>query len=147
MTPDEVAAFERVDWIFLEPSAQARQLIVRGEKPEGTIDVGSVVRDEDGRLAIVNEELVVKLAPQLTDAETHAFLTAHHIEVIRQLRFAPNLFEVRAVDGKDGIDKSVELHGDPNVVSAEPNLIDYRMGYRVTMRCSASVTQDQKERG
>ncbi|MBR1147527.1 S8 family serine peptidase [Bradyrhizobium sp. AUGA SZCCT0431] len=128
MNPEEAAAFERADWIFVEPSAATRGVIARRQTPGGAYAVGSVVRDEDGRLAIVNDELVVKLVPTLTEAQASDFLTVNGLKIIRQLSFAPNLFEVRAIDGKDGIDKSAELHGQDSVLSAEPNLIQHLPG-------------------
>jgi subtilisin family serine protease len=128
MTPEEAAAFERADWVFVEPAPAVRTATARGAVPDGVQAVGSVVRDTDGRLSVVSNDLVVKLDPNLSEEQSRKLLSEHNVDIVRKLRFAPNLFEARSTDNMDGIDKSVELHGVEHVISAEPNLIQHIPG-------------------
>jgi subtilisin family serine protease len=118
--PAQVSTFGRANWFFVEDTPQVRERFAARTTQEVP---HYVVRDEDGRISVVGDRLIVKLSPNLSDSQVRKFFRESGTEIVRKLPFSSNLYEVRAIDGGDAIDKSMQLHGKQDVVYAEPDLI------------------------
>lgn len=123
VAPEAMSAFERANWVFVQPAAGARAAIERGELPEGADEVGKVVARQDGSVAILTRLLNVQLDRGIDDPE--AVLAERGLAIVRRLRFAQNLFETRAEGWEDAIAASIGLHDDPRFLFAEPSLIEH----------------------
>lgn len=87
-------------------------------------EVGSVVINEDGRAVIATDVLTVQVVGSMDRDDALAALADADLQVLTELRFAPNLFEVRTATG-DSLDTSVKLHDDERFVFAEPTFIEH----------------------
>lgn len=118
------AAFASAGWHMVAPDDATRATLQRGAMPGGAEDVGNVVINEDGRAVIATDVLSVQVVPSLGHDEALAALAEVGLTVLLELRFAPNLFEVRTTSG-DSLDASVRLHEDDRFVFAEPTFVEH----------------------
>ncbi|MGD1225669.1 S8 family serine peptidase [Streptomyces krungchingensis] len=126
---DETAdAFARASWIFVRPNQQTRDALTTGEEIPGAEATGTVIRRPNGRIGIATDALTVQLQPALSKYEAELELEAAGLTVVNQLRFADNLYEVRAAAWQDALAASVELQGNDRFVFAEPSLIEHVPG-------------------
>ncbi len=121
---DILKAFERSCW-FLIAADEGQQASARhGEVPADAEGVGTLIVNADGRAVIATDVLTVQLVDTLDHDQALTALDAAGLTVLTELRFAPNLFEVRTRDG-DSLDASVSLHDDPQFVFAEPAFVEH----------------------
>jgi subtilisin family serine protease len=126
---EEARGFERAGWSFVQPTAETRSAMQAADAREMAGSVASVFRRTDGQLVIGTNLLTVKLAPKFSEAEARAKIAQEGLEIVRQLKFAPNLFEVRVGPGKDPIEMANALQEHEDTVYSEPVLLE-----RVTER-------------
>jgi hypothetical protein len=72
--------------------------------------------------------MTVRLDPDLSDEEVAAALSDAGVEVVRELAFAPHLYQVRVLAGGDPMDVSVDCHDDSRFVYAEPSFVEHIPG-------------------
>ncbi len=127
LTPGEeaLAAFERASWLFVEPGDELRRAAATRSLPGGADSAGGVFRKGGGELMLGTNLLTVKLRPELSPAEAEDKLRRAGLEIVRQLRFAANLYEVSVAEGGDALDAANQLHEDEEVVYAEPVMIEH----------------------
>lgn len=120
-----LAAFRDANWLFVTPSPDVSRSVEEGAAVHDTDQVGRVVRQPDGTVAVATQRLNVQLSEDLSAAEAQRALADAGLTVRNELRFAPNLFEVDAQAGEDSLAASVRLHDDPRFVFAEPAFIEH----------------------
>jgi thermitase len=123
---EALAAFAAAGWQFVEPNDSTRAALERAELPTGATSAGSLVARGD-QLSIVTDLLNVQVVPSKSGAEAEAVLGAAGLTVVNRLNFAPNLYETRTTSG-DAIDAAAALQSNPDVVFAEPALIEHIPG-------------------
>ena len=117
----DAAAFASAGWVFVRvPEDRWEKLCL-----EPGVTAARVYVDEGGRLMIGAGRVTVKLRPELSHDEALAALKDARLEVIRQLRFAPNLFEVRVPADADELDTASALEADASVEFAEPQMLEH----------------------
>ncbi len=128
---EEADAFAAAGWKFVRHSDRVDSLLsTRSATRQGDADTGEVYRREDGGVLIATRELVVQFAPELTEDEVRNTLSDRGLEIVRQLRFAANQFEVRVPAGIDPLDAANELQESGITINAEPEFIEH-IGQRV----------------
>jgi thermitase len=95
------------------------------ESPEVRDNVGKVFRRQDGQLVVGSNRLTVKLVPDMSADEARAQLEKAGLEIVRQLKFAPNLFETRVVSGEDPIELANALQESAVTVYSEPVMVEH----------------------
>ncbi|GGC08879.1 S8 family serine peptidase [Cellulomonas carbonis] len=115
---DTLDAFARAGWQLLT-DAERDERGARAATP-----AASVVINEDGRPVIATDVLAVQLDASLSADDARRVLDEAGLSVLTELRFAPNLFEVRTSTG-DALDASVRLHDDARFVFAEPSFVEH----------------------
>jgi hypothetical protein len=87
--------FERAGWLFVEPQAAvARAASERASIPDAEV-VRQVLINRAGELLITTNLVTVQLPEELTQEQALGRLKADQLRIVRQLGFAPNLFEAR----------------------------------------------------
>ena len=125
LSEDDRSAFEEAGWAFVLAEPGLALAADRGERVERAADVQHVYRAEGDRTLIGTDRMTVRLAEGLDEAGVEQALAARGLEVLRELRFAPNLFEVRVTPGTDPLELSVELQDDEAFAYAEPEFIEH----------------------
>lgn len=125
---EELDAFTHAGWIFVHPSEEVALAASTRTAPAGATYVGRVFRESNGRVLIGTDRLTVRLKPEISEKEAKSRLENEGLEILRQLKFAPNLFEVRVVSDKDPLDVAVKLHENPDFLYAEPQMIEHIPG-------------------
>lgn len=125
ISDEELNGFNKADWLFVHPSSELSQAVERKEIPSGTTFVGRIFRNPRGRIMIGTDRLIVKLKKDIPDNEVQSILKENNFQVIRQLKFAINLFEVKVDINQDPLDISVKLHEDSSFIIAEPQMIEH----------------------
>jgi len=112
----QVNAFQDAGWEFKEASSDV---------PEGEVKAKVFVKS-DGRLALGTDRLTVQLRGVDSVEEANNVLAPFGCQVIRQLTFAPGLFEVALTDESNGdaIDVANRLVESGLVEFADPNLME-----------------------
>lgn len=121
---DTVKAFERDGWRLMAADPGQRDAVRLGVAPVQADKVGTMVVNADGRAVIATDVLTVQLVDSLNHDQALAALDAASLTPLTELRFAPNLFEVRTREG-DSLDASVALHDNPQFVFAEPAFVEH----------------------
>jgi thermitase len=129
----EMEAFTRAGWIFVHPPKVVTNMgwsdvANTHETSPGATYVGRVFRHSNGNIMIGTDRLTVRLKPEISEKEIESKLKNAGLEILRQLKFAPNLFEVRVSSDKDPLDMAVELHENPDFLYAEPQMIKHIPG-------------------
>jgi subtilisin family serine protease len=125
---EQLGAFTTAGWVFVRPTEETDRAVDRGETPAGAQSAGRVYRTDEGRLYVLTDRLTVRLAEDLSGEKVTATLDDAGLEVIQELTFAPNLYEVRVTGDADPLDVSVELHDDQRFVYADPNFVEHIPG-------------------
>jgi hypothetical protein len=115
-------AFQKSGWQFLEADDELHAYM-QAKHLAAAVRTAKAYRNSDGHLFVGTDHLVVKLSPELTEAQVQEKLAANGLAIIEKLRFAPNLYEVAVESGVDIMDKSVQLHSQPDFLYAEPQLL------------------------
>jgi hypothetical protein len=122
---ETMAAFARANWLFVRPGSSEWSAAASTRGAPGTQAVGSVVRRENGSVAVVTDVVNAQVDPGLAGDDAERVLADAGLDVINRLNFAPNLYEARAVGWRDAIDASAGLHDDPRFVFVEPALVEH----------------------
>lgn len=118
-------AFRNANWVFVTPTPEVSRSVNEGLSVRDTEQVGQVVRRGDGTVGVATQRLNVQLSDTISPEQAPQVLADAGLTVGRQLRFAPNLFEVDAPAGEDSLAASVRLHDDPRFTFAEPAFIEH----------------------
>ncbi len=122
-------AFARAGWAFVRPGPTALQALATGTMPAGAQSVQRVYLDANGRLCLALDRLTVRLEESITDQEALAILDTSSLQIVRRLRFARNVFQVRVRPGtRHFLDAAAALSGDSRFQYAEPEFIEYMPG-------------------
>lgn len=125
---DELQAFERAHWFFVQPAAELANGVQSRTRVANLDNQGQLVKRENGRAAIVTQRLNVQLKPEIEADEAERILSQHGLQLLTRLRFAPNLFEVDATAHDDSLAASVDLQNDARFILAEPSFIEHIPG-------------------
>ena len=110
-------AFRRAGWLITEaPFA---------DDAGGASDAEPVFYDAtQNRLLIGTRRIAVRFRPEAGD-QAAAKLAAAGVTVLRQLGFSSDLYQVEVPPGKDPLAIATQLHEDPAVEYAEPELLEH----------------------
>lgn len=122
-TKDQLRAFANAGWVFVQPPpGVVRSLDDKRFEFVGVEQSNKVYRDESDVIMIGTSNINLKLKPALSLKEVQDFIEQHQLIILRQLKFAPNLFEVQTAQ-PDTIDVVNKLELSEYVVYAEPAMI------------------------
>lgn len=133
VVPDEEAeALARAGWVFVRPSEKI-DAAARSDAPlpEAVTEVSPVYQQDDGHVLIATQHLTVQFSPDISDEEARARLDEEGLQVVRELRFAPNQFEVAIPPGADLLEIANNLQESEATVYAEPTFVEF-IGQRLT---------------
>lgn len=122
---ENVQAFLDGGWVFVDPSERVEKAERARSAPEGTSHVGRVFRDDSDRVLVETGRLTVEFDPALSEDEAERRLADADLDVVRQLTFGTNLYQVRVAPGEDPLEVTRELVDDPDVVFAEPEFVEH----------------------
>ena len=122
---EEAKALADSGWIFVRPRRAIETAMATREMPAEVTDINPVYQLPDGHVLIGTDTLTVQLAPTLSDEEARAKLEAAGLMVVRELRFAPNQFEVAIPAGEDLLDVANSLQETKDAIYAEPTFIEH----------------------
>src|SRR5262245_12486044 len=110
----QVRAFEDAGWEFVsrEKSAEGARVYLK----------------QSGRVVLGTDRLTVRINANRNADEAEEFLVRNGFQVVDRLKLAPNLFVVQIPDGDDPIEAAKRLSAAPEVVFAEPELIEAMSG-------------------
>lgn len=121
----EIRAFEEGGWVFVRPTEETRSAVERRKTPSGAASVAKAYRTEEGRLFLLGDRLTVRLDEDLSENQVERTLADAGLEIVQELTFASNLYEVRVTSEDDPLDLAAELEGHSDVIYAEPNFIEH----------------------
>ncbi|HEY0172430.1 MAG TPA: S8 family serine peptidase [Pyrinomonadaceae bacterium] len=91
--------FERAGWLFVEPTREVGHAAAMTRTSVADAEaVQQVFVDRSGNVQITTDLLTVKLDPEVPESEVKQRLKDDGLRLVRQLRFAPNTYEVRAAN-------------------------------------------------
>lgn len=122
---EERLAFEKGGWTFVRASAELTRAVESRSAVQGAEAIQRVFLHPSGRLLLGTDRLSVRLRADMTEQQARAALEAIGLDVIGRLKFAPNLYEVRTRSGRDFLQISLDLSGNPDFVYAEPQFIEH----------------------
>jgi hypothetical protein len=122
---ETIAAFEKANWVFTQPSASMMAAMDADESVDSAVETGKVMRRPDGSIVVATTRLSVQLKPDFSEEACEKILEEKGLEILIKLRFAPNLYEVRALGRADALEVSVELHDDERFTLAEPAFVEH----------------------
>ncbi|MGH7517282.1 MAG: S8 family serine peptidase [Gemmatimonadales bacterium] len=115
-------AFHRGGWVFVREPPGGVDAMPGGVR---AVHTGPVFRDANGRTLVGSGRLAVKLDPDLDSNQAQALLNQQGLEVVRELRFAPNAYQIRVPAGTDFLAVAADLHGRDEFMYAEPEMIQH----------------------
>ena len=123
---EELAALAAAGWVFVQPSpAFAATAQSTEDRPAAVQAVGQVYQQPDGHVLISSRNLIVQLAPTLSDKAARRELKKRKLTIVRQLAFAPNQFQVEVAPGDDPLTVANALQESEIAVAAEPEFIEF----------------------
>ncbi|HEY9286126.1 MAG TPA: S8 family serine peptidase [Pyrinomonadaceae bacterium] len=116
--------FERAGWLFVEPKPEVEgaAAITRATVADAAA-VQQVFVDGSGNVQITTDLLTVKLDPEMPESEVKQRLKGDGLSVVRQLRFTPNTYEVRALNRRPLPELLQAVQDKPHYLFAEPMLL------------------------
>lgn len=121
------APLEAAGWVLLSPTGRAAA--AKSPSLPEPLAMGRLYRDsESGELMINAGRLTVRLDEGLDAEAARKALDRYGLVVKRELRFAPNLFEVEA-QGRPALEAANDAVGDKDYRYAEPQMIK-KLGHR-----------------
>ena len=127
----EAQALEADGWLFVRPASPIAAARVSRDLPDQLDGISAVYQQADGHVLLGTPTLTVQFEPGLTEGDARARLDRLGLTVVRELRFAPNQFEVRIPAGADQLDVANTLQEQEGTVHAEPTFVEY-IGQRLT---------------
>lgn len=118
-------AFENAGWIFVRPNDAVQRAFDTHNRVDNAESVRQVFRHFSGRTFLGSDQLSVKLRAEMSEDEVRSALNAENLEIVNQLKFAPNLYEVRVKGDRDFLQTSLELAGNSDFLYAEPQFIEH----------------------
>jgi subtilisin family serine protease len=122
---EERAALREAGWRFVRPTRSRAALEGAQALPDQIAQVSPVYQQPDGHLLLGTGQLTVQFEPGLPDDAVRDRLAEHGLEVVRELRFAPNQFQVQAPAGADVLAIANALQEDDTTVYAEPTFEEF----------------------
>ncbi|NMH88235.1 S8 family serine peptidase [Flavivirga algicola] len=124
---DNLEAFANAGWVFVAPKAGVLSSSRQFDKlrDDSLESIHNVYTNETGGIFIDTNSLIIKFRPEVGKKGLKKILSDHALGIIRELKFAPNLFEVELFEGEDIIDKANEMSGIDEVIYIEPQMISY----------------------
>ena len=116
---DTRSVLESAGWILARPAPEQD---APGDLPSPEV-VGRLFRDEYGEWMIGTGRLNVRFRDDLDDDTVRELLERFRLAVVRQLKFAPQLYEVQAAEEDDFLEVADELDASEALVYAEPQLM------------------------
>ena len=138
----EARALEADGWLFVRPESTIAAARVSRNLPDQLDDISAVYQQADGHVLLGTPTLTVQFDPELTEADARARLDGLGLTVVRELRFAPNQFEVVIPAGADQLEVANTLQEQAGTVHAEPTFVEY-IGQRLTPTDPTYVQQWQ----
>jgi len=125
---EEREAFEKRGWAFVQASAKLTRAVESRSAVQGVDGLQRVFVHPSGRLLLGTDRLSVRLRSDMSEAQAHAAIDAAGLDIVGQLKFAPNLYEVRTRPGTDFLQASLDLSGNPDFMYAEPQFLEHIPG-------------------
>ena len=124
--------FATAGWLFVNPGSAIQQALANGGLPGGAQSMQRVFLRADGRFLLGLDRLNVRLTAGLSYREAEAIAKTNGLAIVRQLKFAPNLYQVQVTPpGKHFLDAAAGLYGNPDFEYAEPDFIEHLPGRMV----------------
>ncbi|MEX2264199.1 MAG: S8 family serine peptidase [Bryobacteraceae bacterium] len=121
-------AFAKAGWVLVRPNAELSRALESRTVPAGAESVQRIFRHPSGRIYLGSDRLSVRLRAGLTEVQARAVLDNAGLDIIRRLKFAPNLYEIRVRPGRDFLEASAALSGSSDFEYAEPLFIEHIPG-------------------
>lgn len=118
-------AFENAGWIFVRPNDAVQRALDTRDRVDNAEAAQRVFQHPNGRTLLGTDRLSVKLRAEMSEDEVRAALDAENLEIVNQLKFAPNLYEVRVKGDRDFLQTSLELAENSDFLYAEPQFIEH----------------------
>jgi hypothetical protein len=128
---EEAKGLSDSGWIFVRPDNAIEAARATRVMPDAVSDVNLVYQLDDGHVLIGSQMLTVQFDPELSREAVQTRLEENGLIVVRELRFAPNQFEVEIPTGADLLEVANALQQSDDTVYAEPTFIEY-IGQRLT---------------
>lgn len=113
----EQEAFRKTGYIFVNQKEEA------SPDPDEIASTGRVFSDSKGHILVGSNRLIVKLKKEISDQQVQSILKDENLDILRQLKFAPNLYEVSVTENKDFLEVAFKLTHNDNFEYAEPVMI------------------------
>lgn len=127
-TKDQLRAFSEAGWIFIQPTLEhVRGLDNKNLEFNGIDQSNKVYRDENDTIMIGTKKINLKLKPTMSEKEVKSFTEERGLTIVRQQKFALNLFEVETNE-PDVINVVNSLSSSKDVVYAEPQMLVHVSG-------------------
>ena len=123
---EELEALKSAGWFFVQPSSSFTESVRSLEsQPAEVQGSGQVYQQEDGHILIGSRNLIVQLAPELSDFAARRELKKHKLSIVRHLAFGRNQFQVEVPAGADALSVANALQESGIAVAAEPEFIEH----------------------
>lgn len=121
--------FENAGWVFVESRPPLAAAAERQAPVPNAQTVQTVLIDPSGDTLITTGLLTVQLQENIDEAAAREILARERLEVVEQLRFATNLFQVRAPKDQPLLETIHDLQQKADLfVFAEPDLLQALVG-------------------
>jgi subtilisin family serine protease len=118
--------FARAGWVLVRPNQRLSQALDgTAPAPWEASAVQRIFLHSGGRLYLGLDQLVVRLHESMAHDDAVKVLDRTGLKLIRQLTFAPNLFQVRAGPGGSYFDTVRDMSARAEFAYAEPQFIEH----------------------
>ncbi|MEO1032211.1 MAG: S8 family serine peptidase [Bacteroidota bacterium] len=122
---DSFEKFSQAGWIFVSNQEEYSNKNITKSLRGNLESVQNVYRDDFGNIMIDSNNIAIKFDKKTRLKEIKNILDENALKIIRELKFAPNLFDVELSKDEDIIDKVNELNKHDNIIYAEPQMISH----------------------
>jgi thermitase len=120
----QLKAYDAAGWIFERGSPDAERAATEPQPLAETERAARIFFHPTGGILLGTDQLTVRLDAELSEAECRKILNDEGLDIVRRLKFAPNLYEVAVRPGVDFLDVSVRLHDRKPFIYAEPQFTE-----------------------